>query len=120
MSTYDQLKDLIHVKSESTINSEMQYLYDIIQTNISMLVQQMHREVCQSNQITLELLRNLANAGMTTIAVRSLLKDNRYIAKPTGDMISLFQCEEIFNYQLLEQGTEQCTLAWPIQYYHNY
>jgi hypothetical protein len=106
------------VKLDTQLNAEFQFLYETLKDNLTFGIQMVHRETCRSHQVELEILRSLSEGGQASLMVRALLKDRRYRAKLTGDVISVYKCTEIFEYMMLQQ--ENCTREWPVQFLFNY
>jgi len=50
--------------------------------------------------------------------VRSLLRDRRYRATANGDALSIFKCEEIYEYKFLPQIN--CTKEFPVAFYYKH
>lgn len=103
-------------KSDAQLNGEFQYLFEVLRENTTYALHQIHREVCHSNQIMLELIRSLGAAGMTSLMVRSLLHDPSYRAVQNGDALSIFRCLRVSRYMLLPKSADNCTLEWPVMY----
>lgn len=80
------------------INSKLQYLYDLIKTNITFNIQHLHQEVCRTNKRQLEMLRILAQGGSTSLMVRVLLDNDDYRARLNGDVLSIYKCNKIYHY----------------------
>jgi len=105
-------------KFDSQINAEFQFLYETLRDNLTFGIQVIHREVCRSHQLELELVRALAEGGQASLMVRSLLRDRRYRARVNGDVLSVYKCTEIYEYMFLPQTN--CTQEWPIKFIYNH
>jgi len=111
-------KTLPSSKLDSQLNGEFQFLYETLKTNISFNIQMLHREICRSHQLELELISALAEGGQASLMVRTLLKDRRYRAKISGDALAVYKCQEIFEYMLLP--STNCTREWPLVFITNH
>ena len=96
------------------MNARFEFLYDMLSHNMSFNVQQLHSEVCKSNKMLLETIRILAQGGSPSLLVRVLLGNDNYRARLNGDVLSIWKCEEIYNYMMLPRTT--CIVEWPVMY----
>lgn len=102
--------------SAAQVNGKLQYLYDVVNKSISYNVQQIHLEICNQNRRTLQMLRILAEGGQTSLLVRILLGEGNYRSTLSGDVLSVYKCEKIYQYIMVPRREDQCISDWPIQY----
>ena len=96
------------------INARFQYLYDLVRANVTYFLQALHSEVCQTNKMMLELLRIFAQGGSPSLLVRILLGHDHYRARLNRDVLSISQCDRIFNYMMMPRN--ECIIEWPVTY----
>lgn len=100
------------------INGQLQYLYDTIQQNSNYQIQTIHKETCRAHQIAMEMLRSMAETGMSSITVRALMADGTYRSVLRGDALSVYKCTEIYEYVFLPQVN--CTKEYPVKYMYKH
>jgi hypothetical protein len=102
----------------SQIQGQFTFLWDIVRSNLTFAVQMLHTSVCRNNQILLDLLRSLAAGGSPSLILPALLGENHYRASLSGDILSVFKCDIIYNYMF--QPRTECQVEWPILFLHNH
>lgn len=89
------------VVTAAEFNGKLQYIYDLVRSNISYNIQQLHSEICQINKRQLEMLRLQAQGGQVSLLVRVLLGNEAYRSRLNEDILSIYKCTKIYNYMFL-------------------
>lgn len=102
------------VSTQTEMNARFQFLYDILATNLTFGIQQVHHDICRTNKMMLETLRILAQGGSPSLLVRVLMGSDDYRARLNGDVVAIWECDKVYNYMM--QQRSDCTVEWPVTY----
>lgn len=108
----------VSVFTDAQVNARLQYLFNIVNSNIEYAIQLVHSSTCLAQQTTLNLLRALAESS-PGILIRTLLSDGRYTGQLSGDTLMISKCIPIHQYVFMMPNESTCTVEFPVKYIYN-
>lgn len=102
------------------VNARLQYLYTILQHNLTSALQEVHHSTCINQKSILDLLISMAEQRQANFITRVLLPNERYLVQNQGDALELKQCLEVNSYHFLPRSTTNCTRNIPVSFVINH
>jgi hypothetical protein len=96
------------------VNARLQYLFTIIQQNLTSQIQEVHHGTCVNQKMLLDLLITQAENRQAEFITRVLLPNERYLVQNQGDAIELKQCIPVLEYHFEPRNETECTRNIPV------
>lgn len=109
-----------HIFTSDDVNARLQYLYSIIQHNLTSALQEVHHSTCINQKQILDLLITMAEQRQANFITRVLLPNDRYIVQNRGDALELKQCLPVHSYHFKERNQVNCTRNIPVSFVLNH
>jgi hypothetical protein len=108
------------VFTDSEVNARLQFLYTVIQQNLTSALQEVHHSCCINQKMILDLLISMAEQRQAGFITRVLLPNERYMVQNSGDAIELRKCIDIDSYYFLPRNEVNCSRNIPIKYVYDH